>query len=151
MRFEELQRFRHSRLWLLLVIALIPLLSSVAVSTRPFIGFISIGVILLAITLLYFAKLEVEVEDNISVRFFPVHFFSPREISVDDVESFEAEEYSPLKEFGGWGWRWIPFRHKMAYSVSGNEGVRLTMEDGTEIMIGSKKPEELEDAIADIK
>lgn len=152
MSFEETQRFRHSKLWILLVIALIPVLSSVAASSRPLIGYISIGIILLGITLLYFAKLEVEVkEDYVSVRFFPVHLFSPRKIHIEDIESFEPEEYSPLKEFGGWGWRWFPFRHKMAYSVAGDEGVRLTMENGTEIMIGSLKPEELEDAIADIE
>lgn len=152
MSFEETQRFRHSKLWILLVIALIPVMFSVSASSHPLSGFISITVILICITLLYFAKLEVKVEDeHVSVRFFPVHFLKARKISKRDIESFQAEEYSPLKEFGGWGWRWFPFRNKTAYSVSGSECVRLTMENGTEIVIGSGKSQELEDAIADIK
>ena len=75
----------------------------------------------------------------------------PREILFNDIEAVESEEYSPIKEFGGWGWRWLPFRDKMAYSVEGNKCVRLTMENGTEIVIGSQKPDELEEAISEAK
>lgn len=152
MMYEDTQRFRHSNLWILLAIALIPLISAVAVASRPFIAYIAAAVILLGLALLYYARLTVKVEEGIlSIRFFPIHFLSPREISLDEVESFGAEEYSPIKEFGGWGWRWFPFRSKTAYSVSGNQAVRLELEDGTEIVIGTDKPEELEEAISEAK
>ena len=152
MTFEKEQDFRHSKLWILLLIALIPIVPTLAASSRPLISFSAILFLLAAIILIYFAKLVVKVEDGyISIRFFPVHFFNPRKIYIPDIESFEAEEYSPLKEFGGWGWRWLPFRDKTAYSVEGEECVRLTMKDDTEIVIGSQKPEELEDAIAEQK
>ncbi len=152
MIFEEEQDFRHSKLWVLLVIALVPILSTLAVSSKLLISLSAVAAILIAIALLYFARLEVNVEeDYISVRFFPFHFFRPRKIFLDEVKSFAAEEYSPLKEFGGWGWRWLPFRYKMAYSVEGEECVRLTMEDDTEIVIGSQKPDELEEAISEAK
>lgn len=152
MTFEEEQDFRHSKLWMLLLIALIPIVSTLAVSSRPLISVSAILFLLAAIVFLYYAKLVVKVEDGyISIRFFPVHFFNPRKVYLTDIESFEAEEYSPLKEFGGWGWRWLPFRDKTAYSVEGEQCVRLTMEDETEIVIGSQKPEELEEAISEAK
>lgn len=152
MTFEEEQDFRHSKLWILMVIALIPILSSLATSSQPLISLSAILIILISITLLYFAKLEVSVEENhVSIRFFPVHLFRPRKIFLDDIEDFTSEEYSPLKEFGGWGWRWLPFHDKTAYSVEGHKCVRLEMKDDTEIVIGSQKPDELEEAISELK
>jgi hypothetical protein len=90
-------------------------------------------------------KTRVE-EDSVSVKFFPFHL-SPRKFHFDEIEDFQAEEYSPIGEFGGWGVRWHPFAGKIAYNVSGNEGVRLVLEDEREVMVGSQKPGELEEAI----
>ncbi len=51
-----------------------------------------------------------------------------------------------MKEYGGWGVKgWS--KDKMAYNVSGDRGVELTLKDGRRIMLGSQRAEELAGAI----
>jgi hypothetical protein len=76
---------------------------------------------------------------NITVRYYPL---MSREIPLLDIDHFEARQYSALKEYGGWGIR--GGSQKKAYNVYGNEGVELTLRDGSKIMIGSQRAEALE-------
>ena len=64
---------------------------------------------------------------------------------MDEIESFKAMEYSPLKEYGGWGIRY-GFKGK-AYNVSGNKGVKIFLKNGSNIMFGSQKHQELAKAL----
>jgi hypothetical protein len=85
-------------------------------------------------------RLEVRVDNNnIAIRYHPL---MNREISLLNIEHFEVRQYSALKEYGGWGIR--GGSQKKAYNVYGNEGVELTMRDGSNIMIGSQEAEALE-------
>ncbi len=89
-------------------------------------------------------RLIVEVqEDHVDIRFRP---FTHRRIAFDDIERAKMRNYHPIREYGGWGVKGWSHR-KMAYSVSGNEGVDLQMRDGTSVMIGSREPRKLERAI----
>ena len=55
-------------------------------------------------------------------------------------------KYSAVKEYGGWGIKgWS--QQKVAYNVSGNEGVELTLRDGRRVMLGSQRAPELAQAI----
>lgn len=148
MGFEEVQRFRQR--WLVALLVGTALL--VLYPLGNFMGPISVLVqvlVLGAIALVLGSRLETRVEgDAVSVKFFPFHL-SPRRFDFKEIKEFSAEEYSPVKEFGGWGLRWRPFAGKVAYNVSGDQGVRLEMSDGREVMIGSKRPEELEKAIGE--
>ena len=57
-----------------------------------------------------------------------------------------ARTYKPIREYAGWGIKgWSVDR--MSYSVSGREGVELTLTDGKRVMIGSRKAQQLADAI----
>lgn len=109
---------------------------------------ISVPVLLiigLAISLLYFAELHTRVEyDGVHIKFFPLHL-SERLITWDEIQEFEAEEYNPVLEFGGWGVRWR--LKKIAYNVRGNQGVRITKKNGKEVLIGSERAEDLESAM----
>jgi len=64
---------------------------------------------------------------------------------MEDIEKFKALEYSPLKEYGGWGIKY-GFKGK-AYNVSGNKGVKIFLNNGTNIMFGSQKHLELAKAL----
>jgi hypothetical protein len=82
--------------------------------------------------------------DGLYVRYIPFHIRF-RRYRFDEIESFEAIEYRPLRDYGGWGIKrglkgW-------AYNVSGNRGVMLTFRSGKRLMIGSQRAEELEAAI----
>jgi hypothetical protein len=81
-------------------------------------------------------------EDGIYVRFFPFHLsfihFKWERIS----ESF-VREYNPILEYGGWGMRFGFFGKGKAYNVSGNKGIQLVFTNGRKLLIGTKRPEEV--------
>lgn len=137
--FEEVQRFRQWWVWTLLGgITLLMLLAGSA-------AWPGLVVIAAISALIYTLRLRTEVRaDGIYYSMWPLHR-SVRRIEWDEIEHREAETYRPIREFGGWGIRWAP--GKIAYSVSGNRGVRVERTDGRTILLGSQRPEALVDAI----
>lgn len=94
---------------------------------------------------LFFMWLHLLVEVHpgaITVRYRP---FIKRVIPLSEIAHVEARVYRPLAEFGGWGVR--GWGKRVAYNVSGNTGVELTLVDGRRIMLGSRHPAELAGAI----
>jgi hypothetical protein len=80
---------------------------------------------------------------RLRIRFFP---FYRRSILLDDIQNYEVREYSPIREYGGWGVRFSP-KHGTAYNVSGNRGVQLVLKSGKHVLIGSQEPERLANAL----
>ena len=106
-----------------------------------FIFVLLIGLIWLLIKM----KLNVLVKDKyLYIRFYP---FIKREIQVDDIESYKAIIYNPLKEYGGWGIRVSIKGRGMAYNVSGNSGVDIRLKNGKRFLIGSQRSIELASSI----
>ena len=144
--FEEKQKFIQWWLWAILLV--FPLLSVV-----PFDGkginsyYVIIGI---SIPLLfYFFELRTFVtSEGLFFQFFPFHF-KKHLIKIEDIEKFKAMEYSPLKEYGGWGIRY-GFKGK-AYNISGNKGVKIHLSNGRNILFGSLKYKDLEKALKKIK
>ena len=99
--------------------------------------------IFIGLALPYFflrARLVIEVTSGqIAIRFFPL---SRRQISLADVQTVEVRKYNAIKEYGGWGIKgWTA--KSVAYNVSGDTGVQLTLRDGRKVMLGSQRAEEL--------
>jgi hypothetical protein len=82
--------------------------------------------------------------DTVTIRWRPI---TTRRIPIAEIEAATVREYRPLREYGGWGVRGLARSRKMAYNVSGNRGVELTLVDGRRVMIGSQQPERLADAM----
>ena len=94
-------------------------------------------------------KLETEVRsDGLYVRFFPLHIHFKR-FTAEDLSECYARKYKPLLEYGGWGIR-CSLKKGKAYNVSGNKGVQLVFKSGKQLLIGSQRAEELEEAIRSI-
>jgi len=86
-----------------------------------------------------YAHLRTEVrDDGIRVRFVPFHL-RPRVWSWDRIARVEARDYSPFRDYGGWGIRIGP--RGWAYNVSGSQGIELTFTAGHRILIGTRDPE----------
>jgi len=68
-----------------------------------------------------------------------------RRVALREIASAEAVTYSPLAEYGGWGIR--GWGKNVALNARGNRGVRLTLQDGRRLLVGSQRPEELADAL----
>jgi len=97
---------------------------------------------------LYSLRLETEVKANgIYFRMWPLHR-SFRRIEWADIEYYEAKTYNPIREFGGWGVRWAP--RKVAYNVSGDQGIWIQRASERSILIGSQRVEEFADALDEV-
>jgi len=140
--FEENQKFTQWWLWVIL-------LSFPIISVEPFdendinVYHVLIGLALPIIFYLFELRIKIK-EDGLYYQFFPFHLRF-HEIKMDEMESFKAMNYSPLKEYGGWGIRY-GFPGK-AYNVSGNKGVKVFLKNGSNIMFGSQKYKELAKAL----
>lgn len=149
--FTEEQRFRQPWIWILFAGDVVLVVGIVSiVSAWNIVGITTLVLVFGGLSaLLFSANLTTQVRnDGLYVRYFPFHR-SWRKISLDNVSSIEAREYSPLREYGGWGIRGAA--KNRAYNVSGNRGVQLVYEDGRRLLIGSQKPDELLAAIQSLR
>jgi hypothetical protein len=104
---------------------------------------ILVGLLLPA--MLFMTRLIIELRDDaIHIQYVP---FMSRSIPYESVVSFEQRTYNPIMEYGGWGIRGFG-SGKRAYSMRGNEGVELTLNDGQKVMLGSERPGALAEAMA---
>ena len=147
--FREVQRFRQPVLWILFLFDLLVIigvgwliLPHEGVGSAAFVSYV-VGAFLFAFgppILLFILRLVTEVRrDGIYYRFVPVHLSFHR-ITFENLESYHARSYSPLREYGGWGIRW-GFKRGWAYNVGGNQGVQLELSDGKRILFGSQRAE----------
>lgn len=159
--YGEVQRFRQPLLWaLVLGIAGVSIWSFVQqiildqpFGTNPAPDW---AVVLIAVVFglglpafFYSLRLITEVKpDGIYVRFVPFHL-SPHRIAAADIVGYEAVTYSPLRDYGGWGIRFG--RRGKAYNVSGDRGVSLKLSNGSELLVGSQRPEEMVQAISRLR
>jgi hypothetical protein len=156
--FREVQRFRQPWLWLLIAIIFgvtvwgfvqqivlgRPFGQNPAPDTMMMVIALVFGI---AFPVLFLAgNLTVEVRsDGLYYRFFPFHW-SFRRISAETLSKHEVHKYRPIRDYGGWGIRYG--REGKAYNVSGDRGVMLELSDGSRLLIGSQKPEDLANAIS---
>jgi hypothetical protein len=78
-------------------------------------------------------------EDRVLIRYRP---FMRRTIVTAEIERAEARTCNAVKDYGGWGIKgWS--KAKMAYNVSGNRGVEVTLRVGRSVMLGSQQADEL--------
>jgi hypothetical protein len=66
-------------------------------------------------------------------------------VNWSEIEKAYVRDYSPLKDYGGWGYR-LSTKGK-AYNVRGNKGLQLELKNGQKILIGTQKAEALERVI----
>ena len=137
--YREVQRFRQWWLW-----ALLGGIAILTVVLGP-VAWIGLGIVGAVAAFLYSLRLETEVRaDGIYLRMWPLHR-SFRRIAWSEIDRYEPRQYEPLREFGGWGIRWVP--GAIAYNVSGNQGVWIERTSARSVLIGSQRVETLTDAI----
>ena len=155
--FHETQQINRRLWWLIssgtvLIWAVIFYLSFIqsgsSFSNDPYNTFVWLSIVFLGLmTMLFYRmrKLIIEVRfDRLDIRSVP---FVTREILFSDIKSFQARQYNPGREYGGWGNKKTIFGRKMAYTIKGNWGVDIELTNGRFVLIGSQKANELEDAI----
>ncbi len=161
--FEENQRFNQPWLWILMIgitiISLGGLIYSCIVNltgnenvnsesdiqaliyTLVFTFIINVAIYWLLLSIRLYTRVE---NDGIHYRFPPI-INKWKKITKTDLKSFQVRKYSPLKEYGGWGYR-IGINGK-ALNVRGNMGLAMELNDGKKLLLGTQKPEELKMAM----
>lgn len=155
--FREQQTFRQTWIWLLLLGALGALTWGVIQQVilgdpwgdnpaPDWVLLLTWGLMVLLNWMMAVARLEVRIStERIRFRFYPFHR-RRREIFWEEVEAAAPRTYSPIREYGGWGLRWG--RNGKAFNVAGRHGLQLELTEGRRLLIGTQKPEELEEAMA---
>lgn len=151
--FSETQRFTHWWLWLVLLVswgALIYALATVPPqSTLSYI--ISYGLGLLLPLLFWQMKLKTRIEaEGIYVRFFPFHF-REKFYAWDSISACYVRDYSPLKEYGGWGIKYSFNGNGLVYNVAGSVGLQLNFKEGEPVLIGTQKGEEIKAKLVEMR
>lgn len=110
----------------------------VSSTTLVLLSFIPIGLMFLMQKTEMITKIYT---DGISVRIKPF-FLKEKYLSFDEIERMYAGNYKPIRDYGGWGIRWG--KNGKAYNMGGNMGFHIIMKTGKKILIGSKRPLEME-------
>ncbi|MFY7990502.1 MAG: hypothetical protein ACOVO3_07205 [Fluviicola sp.] len=153
MNFTEKQTFKKG--WMLLLILL---LLGIAIAPwvvyflqieTDIVGAIIGSTIGLLLTLLFLSfSLRTRIDaSGIHYQYKPFHG-SERHIDWSKITHVEVKEFSPFREYGGWGLKIRGFDMKdLLLNVSGKTGIYLTTNDGRKIMLGTQKAEEARKAI----
>jgi len=92
----------------------------------------------------YFRLLTVQLVTEIRDAELVVRFrglWRAKHVLLADIKSVEPIAFNPLKDFGGYGIR--STRQGKAYIANGNQGVQLKLADGSTLVVGSRKPQDL--------
>jgi len=103
---------------------------------------VGLGVLVLVL-MLFFVKLHTRIDtEGITIRFFP--FVIKRTWTWDMIDRVYIKKYS-IVDYGGWGYR--VGKNGIAYNTKGNFGLQLILKNGARIMIGTQRPEEVNNIV----
>jgi hypothetical protein len=103
--------------------------------------FIVVLIFLLFLTLKLATRID---EQGIEVYFKPFDFLK-RKINWKKVKNVKVGKYHPIYDFGGWGYRWAG--NSTAFNVKGNQGIRIYLQNGKEVLIGTQHPIQAEQVV----
>jgi hypothetical protein len=139
---------RFSPYWLLFFLAIIGVQIQLSVSNNQPIEYgPMLAPILLGLLFLFLFYINVRINgEGIGFNLSP---FFARQYNWETITQAEIISYKPLRNFGGWGWRYSPSLKVWAYTVSGSTALSLTFRDGKTIYIGipAAKKAEVQEAI----
>ena len=69
-----------------------------------------------------------------------------RDIPLDSITAIEVIQYHPIRDYAGWGIRFGRDGERV-YNARGDRGVRMHLRDGSKLVVGSQRPEQLALAI----
>ncbi len=151
--FKEEQTYRGT--WVIYLILMLEIPTLVLVATlvltsetdqkEGIIGLIFVLFIMTtAMVFIFNLKLTTRIDSNgIHFRYFP--FIKWRSIPKAQIRSAEVISFSPLTDHGGWGIKGNS--STKAYTVIGDKGLKLDINEKKKIVIGTQKPKELSEFI----
>jgi len=124
--------------------------------SAPFYANILIGGLIVGIGLI-FGRLVIDLDEKNLTMTWGYLGWPKTRIPLEIIEKSETIDYKPLRQFGGWGIRCGRVQGQMTgcYSMRGNRGVllslnteiRVTFARTRQFLVGSLKPERLQQAL----
>ncbi|OAB81556.1 hypothetical protein [Cochleicola gelatinilyticus] len=156
--FKETQRFDQWWLRAILAIVVLFLLYSMyseyitALETRTELSlalmFSNLFGILIIFFLLFFLKLETRIdEQGIHYAFWPFQR-TLKKFPWSSIKKCYVRDYSPIGEYGGWGYRAGFKGTSGAMNVKGTTGIQLEFKNGKKLLVGTQKENEAKSVIA---
>lgn len=157
--FNESQKFNQWWLWLILLYYVTMLLivffvvwrikQNVMAQTIRVIVLATIALLIIVPTAVFFSfRLDTQIrQDGVYVRFLPF-YLTFKVYQWRDISKCYVRQYSPIEEYGGWGFRIGP--SGKAFNVSGDRGLQLELKDQTKMLIGTNNPLELTEVLRKI-
>ncbi|CCH52372.1 hypothetical protein BN8_01369 [Fibrisoma limi BUZ 3] len=137
--FTETQRFRQWWIWALLLFSLVAMV--MALLKDPSVGlWLPFILVVGAVGLIASMRLDTRVdEQGVHYRFFSV--IPWRMVPWSAIKTADVRSYG----FIGYGIRWI--FDGWAYNIAGNKGLMIDKADGRKLLIGTQRPDELQQFI----
>lgn len=151
--FTEVQKFRQIWIWLSFVASAVALgfLYTQVFASNPILQEQSTKLILLLAALVYFAILWLISKVGLTTtfdtygltyRFVPFHR-KEYHVNWTDVQEVYVATFNQLSEYQGWGIKKDLHEKGTYYTTRGKHGVYLRLTDGTIMMFGTQKPDEI--------
>ncbi len=144
--YWEVQNPVYSKVLAVVVPLLMVIVAATAWSEVPWLS-ILIALIGIALTLIYGGFRTLITRETITLRMGLLGIRLLR-LKTSDITSADLHNFSPLKDFGGYG---IRFNKEMkAYFLKGDCGVKITTRAGKKYLVGSDHPERLATVISTV-
>lgn len=159
--FNETQKFNQWWVWAIIfitdIIALLFLYNFISefwsknLDFPIVISFILIIFTVIAVNAIFiYSKLITKITpEGIYIKYIPFHF-KFKKYNWEELEKIYVREYSPIGEYGGWGYRFSITGKGRAYNTSGNMGLQLNFINGKKLLIGTQNSIELKDYLIQI-
>lgn len=149
MLFQETQYLRHPALYGILLVGWLFSAGIMLIQSATWQIYIPLTAIFFIIGgFLFMFRFTITVSaDSISLRMSP--FFGTKVIPFTEVASITVQPFSPVFDYGGWGYRIVPFQNTTAYIMQGEEAASIVLKsDGKKIAVSLKDPERFKEALA---
>ncbi|MFK7812813.1 MAG: hypothetical protein AB8B59_09985 [Maribacter sp.] len=104
------------------------------------------SILFFSIGIIYLFRLKTSIDEiGIHYQFSPINL-SKKTIRWSEIKNCYVRTYSPLKEYGGWGYR-MSFGNGKALNVKGNIGVQIELKTGKKLLIGTQEEEDAQKVI----
>lgn len=106
-------------------------------------SYVGIGILFPLLLFFLVVRLNTQIDEKgISIRFLP--FVRNKTWLWEEISEVYITEYS-IADYGGWGYR--IGKNGIAYNTKGKFGLQLLLKNNSRIMIGTQKPEQIQEII----
>jgi len=151
--FQESQRMFDSTFNKIIMLLVVVLLGKISYNAYQngfdFASGFSIAILILCILLFVVFRVKTTItQENIHVQIIPFNVYN-KTIYWNEVRKVEVVTYSAIKEYGGWGYR--VRKNGKAINPSGDKGLKIHFNDGSHLLVGTRKAEEMQQYLKSIK